>query len=322
MNRFTFSRPLKIGHIGHGGHGVRIQHVIRRVLDQSVILNYDHHASFGYLPYIPPDIIKSDCLFISSPTSTHLAYLEALRNYDFQGYIYCEKPGLDQLEHATRFKECITFFSGRIHIGYHRPYSCHHQKISELINKSGFGIIRSFSIHEGFGLSYSPSFAISWRGRDPLAISSVGLSHILSSFIFFFPDLQPSDFDVNVVQNKENKTWDTANIYSRTGLPYFLHGSYSWGTPSHEYIRIISSNSIIDVNSSDLTLFSPRDYFDSSHLYSTPPRKNIKLPRQTIDDSIIYFLDHVNRQISFRSSNSQLACEISIRCLIASQIFC
>jgi len=321
MKSLENDSQLKIVQIGYGGHGRRIRDAIRRAHDSAEVFNYDHHSGINSRYHISPDTLSSDCIFISSPTSTHVGYLDALRSCNYQGYIYCEKPGIDCPDNIALFKECLSYFSERIHIGYHRPFSSHHQKIRELISEDGFGVIRSFSIHEGFGLSYSSAFSSSWRAIDPMAISAVGISHILSSFLFFFPHLQPCDFGISVLQNSENMTWDTATIVSRQGLPFSLHGTYSWGTPCHEYMRIISSNSIVDINGTDLKVLSPRDYFDENHYFATPPSMTIQLPDQSIFNSVSYFLGHVCSRTPLPISETIRSCDISIRCLTALQIY-
>jgi predicted dehydrogenase len=307
---------ITISHIGFGGHGLRIKNAILSYKKELKILNYSHKRS--HIIRFSEIILKSHCIFISSPSSTHVNYLEALRDHGYNGYIYCEKPGLDSIDDLHRFNQVIEWFRGRLLIGYHRPYTKHHGMIRDIIVDDEFGQINSMYIQEGFGLAYSSMFNNSWRSKNILSVASVGLSHILSSFLFFFPQLAPNDFSATVIRNKENGHCDTAHIISNRELPYVLHGMYSWGSPVHEYMRIVSTNCIINLEDGiRLLMQRPRDLFDNNGQYTSPARQCIELPKITIIESVHNFLDYVDHKLGIPEEQPRLASLISQRCLEA-----
>ena len=253
-----------IGIIGYRGHAKRHIKYLQE-LGQEVTL---------YHPKKYPDFKRLfDCsgIIISSPTNTHMEYVRKLSEY--KGKIYLEKPGFTNPDDAFELGNCGL----NIMIGYHYPHTIL-KNISEMIKGE---TILSFDIIMSKGIAYKKPY------KDRGSVSELGLGHVISIYKLFGGDI--FDIKTELYYNNENGIHDTAVAVA----PRF-RGTFTWGGPLLDpQINIVTTNSLVNVTSSSVTVKSPRDTFDSNGWFTEPPIKFHKsIDGFNIKPCLQYFLEN------------------------------
>ncbi len=112
---------IKVSVIGLRGHAGK--HIDFLKQNRSVILHrvYYHKSPPSGSRSLPitgelADCLDSDLIIVSSPTATHLDYINALK--DFQGYILLEKPAVNKGTHVKKLLALPERFKSRIRVNF------------------------------------------------------------------------------------------------------------------------------------------------------------------------------------------------------------
>jgi predicted dehydrogenase len=157
------------------------------------------------------DVLRSHAIFITSPNDTHAQYLSILGDH-YDGYIYCEKPPINQTEDIGIFD---SIDSKRCFFGFNLRYSEIHEYLSVSKNKYKLGGLIYTHIHQSYPFAMKPEYQDSWkskRTRSPYGvIENLGIHHIDMAISF-------SGEIVNIYKSKSNiakksETPDSAFIF-------------------------------------------------------------------------------------------------------------
>ena len=253
-----------IGIIGYRGHAKRHIKYLQELGQEVTLYHPKKYPNFERL---------FDCngIIISSPTNTHMEYVRKLSEY--KGKIYLEKPGFTNPDDAFELGNCGL----NIMIGYHYPHTIL-KNISEMIKGE---TILSFDIIMSKGIAYKKPY------KDRGSVSELGLGHVISIYKLFGGDI--FDIKTELYYNNENGIHDTAVAVA----PRF-RGTFTWGGPLLDpQINIVTTNSLVNVTSSSVTVKSPRDTFDSNGWFTEPPIKFHKsIDGFNIKPCLQYFLEN------------------------------
>ena len=96
---------MKIGVIGYRRHaGKHIKILKNKYLDAQLVIYHPNYIS-NNITNVFSDLLLCDCLIISSPTNTHIAYVRNLVENKFAGKVYLEKPGFDSIEESYELEK-------------------------------------------------------------------------------------------------------------------------------------------------------------------------------------------------------------------------
>ena len=85
-----------------------------------------------------------DIIFISSPTSTHIKFIEEAVQY--KKIIFCEKPWDLNLSKVKKSLKKIKKFNNLIQLGFNRRYDPGHHNLKKLLNKNKIGRLEKIII--------------------------------------------------------------------------------------------------------------------------------------------------------------------------------
>jgi predicted dehydrogenase len=243
------------------------------------------------------EVLACDGIIISSPTHTHLGYIEFLHSNLYRGAVYLEKPGFSTHAEADRLRAISDSRAPlNIIIGYHERYSQRTKAIINALNEFDTGHLLRVSMLNSKGISYRDFFANDWRSKDKKSIAHTLVGHHLSIFLSVTNEiyrLEQSDFNVQIFQNPENKRYDAVRCTKQNCYP-LLDSFNSWGMPLKEEISIMCTNCIIEANEKTIMVYHPRDTYDKDGFFRKPDIKSIV---SLYEDELSGIQDHFIDQI-------------------------
>ena len=156
---------MDISFVGLNGHGKRLRDIVKKIPNINIKNIYYHkkvdNDNLRGLTNNIEDLLKSDAIFIASPTHFHLDHLIKLRNY--KGYIFLEKPAVNTLEEIDQLIAFTNSFKSKIFINYNFQFSSLAQIITNQMNSINIGDILWLDIHTSHGATFRESWDKSWR---------------------------------------------------------------------------------------------------------------------------------------------------------------
>ena len=208
---------MKIGVIGYARHALRHINIISQYAD---VVVYHPHKEGVCNDF--EQILSCDGVVISSPTKTHIHYVNMLKGY--KGTVYLEKPGFEELDEV----DVLYNTSLNLMIGYHFPYC---DSIRRIKGKE----IISISINDCKMISDLEWFANDWRA-EPNKIVATVLCHAISVYRFLCGD---NEIDI--------RSFGYSASATTTSMP-LLNAFCSWSAPYDKYIRIITKEEVIHLD--------------------------------------------------------------------------
>ncbi len=309
---------MKIGIIGYRRHASKHIFTLQNKLNiDNLIIFHPSKKAKGITNYFE-SLFECDGIIVSSPTETHLCYIAKLANAGYKGKIYLEKPGFINLEESYTLENLQSNHELDIRIGYHYPYQSKIQRLQQLINEEDIGKPISIDIVMAKGISYKDWFESDWRSKDKLAICHTGLCHSLSIYSLLTQSFEYESIDSMVYYNQDSGYYDTAMAISYNKMPVFK-SIFSWGAPLIECkINIITTNSLITLESNTLTVKKPRDSFDKKGNFTSPKviAKEI-YHDEGIEPSLREFILSIATQEKVDSLDFKRSISIGRKCLSA-----
>jgi predicted dehydrogenase len=223
-----------------------------------------------------------DGVVISSPTPTHMEYLELLNDYN--GYILLEKPAVSTLEQITIIKNWSNEKKSRIHVNFNLPFSSIYKVFNSLIQNKKLGKLIAVDIATSHGLAFKPHYRESWRhkaGKSGGVLETVGI-HYINLLLNVFGSYEDVQSHFQWVAHRDG-TPDTATLIFKMndGLRATLRHSYA--APALYKWFVLGSSAYWEYDGFKARLYGPRDTFDSDGRFTSPPLvEEHNLPR-TVD---------------------------------------
>ena len=153
-----FKKKIKVCFIGLNNHSK----IIRNIALKSGIISewfiYLHRKGTKEEKNITnnlKDILDTDAIFILSPDHLHISFLEYIKNLDYKGYVFCEKPPVINKKNINYLKKLDYkkfFFNFNERFG--RIFS----NLQEIKNKKVIGDILNVYTETGHGLAFKSKF--------------------------------------------------------------------------------------------------------------------------------------------------------------------
>lgn len=241
------------------------------------------------------------CVFICSPSKTHVEYLEKIVQLEGvnvgKPYIYCEKPIGVSKEDVDWLKKHIKILSARMFVGFNQIFSDFSSEVSRILKSGEFGLPISATFEASHGLAFKKDAEKNWRFTDQnifsTLIGNLGIHYIHLSLSFFGP-VDKIHLIENKVQSSLNNDVSLLSMRHKSGVLTSIFLSYS--TIYSKRQNIFFTDGSICLIDNHLTLNSPRDTFNKDGEFINPPkteiRANFSSRDSTLEIAIKGFIDN------------------------------
>ena len=299
-----FKKKIKVCFIGLNNHSK----IIRNIALKSGIISewfiYLHRKGTKEEKNITnnlKDILDTDAIFILSPDHLHISFLEYIKNLDYKGYVFCEKPPVINKKNINYLKKLDYkkfFFNFNERFG--RIFS----NLQEIKNKKVIGDILNVYTETGHGLAFKSKFKNSWRPKKlkkNLMILTKSIHHI-DMFNLLFSNLKKVSHLPTEYKQKNIYGSSCANFISNKTIFTFFSSYYS---PYINLIRIIGTNGYLEILKNKIKIYYPRNFFDKEKRFTHPPLKKVinlnnNYYKDSLKKSVDYFLDICIKKKSFK----------------------
>jgi len=277
---------MKISIIGYRNHAIRLKELLEK-MGHDETFNYNHHVNSE------SDIQDSDVFFISSPSETHMDWIEKLSKYN--KYIFCEKPPVTNLEDLEKIKD----YRDKLYFNFNYRFSYLGHLLENYNKNNELGspiYVNCISTH---GIAFKDSFQKNWRFNNKNILSSIignlGI-HYIDFLSYLFGPI--NDLDLKYLSIVSPELPDTCKLTINLEN-CFSDVLLSYAAPFENKIRVIYDNGIVELSNGIVTVSKPRDTFDEHGFFSVPKSETIKQYNNSRDyyndslvNSIKYFLHY------------------------------
>ena len=214
------------------------------------------------------DCLESDAIVIASPTSAHLAQLEALADYN--GYILIEKPAVDNRSDVTALLNFPGDWKSRVRVNFNFQFN----PVAEIFKKVLEDNLIGKPIHATFetnhGGAFKPDWDNTWRTSDRFAgpLYTVGIHYVQWLTTRFGNLAQISTHTANHARRSADDS-GVAQLIWNDGFVATVVTSYA--SAFRVNFQITGTDGYVVYDGMDVKLFAPRETFDNRGFFTHPP---------------------------------------------------
>ncbi len=294
---------IRIGVIGYKNHPERLLSILnqRDGCEVAVVYHPLKSLEMNNATNDFSDLFKCDAVVIASPNTTHSDYIHSLLK-DFEGYVFCEKPPVTTMEELQKLENLSEKDKQRIFFNFNYRFSSISNILTDKQYLDCIGNIIHFGIVSTHGLAFKEGYAESWRadGNENLhAITETVAIHYIDLLMFHFGRHEKL-FYVPDIKSGNGSAYDTASVNLTYAEKMTASIFVSYACPYIEDISVIGTNGVIRIHGTDVSIFSPRDTFDSNNFFTEPPLvRKINIMgdyEDSLNKSLNFFIGHVQTQ--------------------------
>lgn len=268
----TQLRASVIGLRRHAGLHIKLLDENPDVTLDQVLYHQLPPAEYSHLPISNhiTDCMNSDLIIVSTPTSTHFDYMQALA--DFPGYIFLEKPAVNSKEQIEQLLELPTDLKSRTRVNFNLAFHQVTLLLSKLINAGKLGTVFSFDVHSSHGVAFKSGWQNSWRITDKSGfgpIETTGIHYVQLS-LQMFGKCQSSYLDTHCLSGVPNAV-DTGTLDMNMEDDVRVRIRHSYAAPYGVRMEAWGTDGYFLYDGEVANVYYPRDTFDSDGLFSKPP---------------------------------------------------
>ena len=250
--------------------------------------------------------LETEVVIIGSPNFAHFEYLKFLMDKPFSGYVFCEKPIVDQQNQLKYIKESNSELKNRLYINFNYRFSRYADTIQNDGKRYGLGRLLHASIISGHGLGFRESYRDSWRSKKKHHLGGVLETvsiHFLDMFYkqygipkhYFVENFNTSPYGDSVDNSCFTCSFDS-------GFSLNLFTSYT--SPFISEFLFLYENGYVKFDEGK-RVYHPRDIFDEKGLFKTPaivmsePISRNQIAQEATEKSVQHFIRHVMKRKSF-----------------------
>ena len=278
---------LKVFVVGYKNHARR---VITRILKSGLcceiyVFHPEIHRLSGIEELDPSikktqdltDIAKCECIFICSPSTTHVHYLKELLGISLKHgcfpYVYCEKPVAVNSQEIEWLEDNFVYFSTKLKVGFNFLYSDFVIEAAKRIRSEDIGKPISAFFQQSHGLAGKKDFASNWRARDTNPFSQIlgNLSiHYIHASQYLFGKVKYSFLVEDNVLALKNPDSISLLLHHESGVQSHIFCSYA--TVYSNHFSLYFTNGLLDQTPNGLVMLTPRDTFNIAGEFTLPPK--------------------------------------------------
>jgi predicted dehydrogenase len=259
------SIKIRICFIGDGSHAKRIKRSLSNLQVNYLCINFDRNKSL----INQPDILSCDAVFLTSPNNTHADYLDQL-NKSYSGYIYCEKPPINEFDQIgifdkINYKKC--FF------GFNYRYSKINSFVKNIKKNYHLGCPINMSIHVSYPFAIKQAYKDSWKSKincSPQGVVENLAIHYIDMSLEIFGKFKKIHTVLNNI-TKVTKVDDTAKLFIEHENSSTTDIFVSYSTSVKDEIYITFENGDIQYDGSEINFYYPKNSFGDNGLAVRPP---------------------------------------------------
>ena len=311
---------ISVGFIGYTNHAGRLRSIVASVPGVCVGAVYHPDKIVESVPTTNSfsEILKQDAVLIASPSDTHFHYLELLSQYDYQGYVFCEKPVVTTLNDLERVRE-FCFARGRLFVNFNYLFSRFAKLVKKVLDNGALGEPLHLHAVSTQGLAFSSKYKDSWRAdraRHPLGVAETKGIHYLNLAVWLFGSPKSlSHQEAIVSQCGTAIDTSTLSLNFQGGKSATVFVSYA--APLRQTLSLYGSNGYVVYEDDELRFCGPRDTFSSRGYFDVPPSveqysyKNAQVDfhLDSLQEAVSYFLGVCERKEKFPVIETESAYE-------------
>jgi predicted dehydrogenase len=203
-------------------------------------------------------ITQCDLIIVSSPTHTHLGYLNQL-GMSYSGTVLVEKPVVGLQEDCGELLRTLPrSFLERVFVSHTFRFYPWVQKIDELLHAHPTDQYISAEIQLSHDFAFKPAYAHSWRSRaetHPIGPAETQGIHLIDLVHYFFGSLDwLAGQTLNLAGTGSAPDTASLMVCTQGRVMCALHTSYA--APVSQYLRICGINRIIEYRDGLLCLYA------------------------------------------------------------------
>ena len=253
------------------------------------------------------DLISSDGIIIASPTPTHAEHIDMLEGYN--GYLLVEKPIVSTKEQTEKLWNIPLERKSRIKVNYNLLYNSVTRYIKEILSANQIGLPVSFDVHTCQGIAHKENYKKTWRGniKESFGVMELVGVHYINLAISLFGKIDHSIIDCFWKADYKAGPPDTVFLRLKTNLDVCVNLFHSYAGPYFTHMIFIGTDGYWEYDGNEARLYYPRDTFDNSGRFTTPPlvkQEKLMFPivwKESLSNSVNAFLDVVRSSGMFDS---------------------
>jgi len=287
---------------------IRVYHPDRKKLEASGVDKVSPKVS------LTDDLNTSaEAALITSPSATHADYIRRLQ--ERTPYLFCEKPPAATADEVGYLKSLPAAIKKSLYFNFNYRFTELGVYLKEGLSSGKIGRPLNFHFTSTNGIAFKEAFQKDWRAksRDNLAgiFGNVGIHYI--DFCQWLLG-RPREMRVEKSSHGAWETPDSASIFMRFADGVTASIFISYATPFKNSGEVLCDDGYLVLDNGRLDVYTPRESFDASGRFTTPPKKEIaKYPSSleyynaSLQKSVAYFIDVVGKKGSFPAENFDLS---------------
>ena len=292
---------MKVGIIGIGVQAKKIIAFLKNDKANQIIQN--HYKKKKNCTNRIEELFNAECIFIASPTFTHISYLTKISKY--KGYIFLEKPGASKKKEINFLIKKLS--NKKIYINYNFVFSNIYKILKNMISTKKYGKILKFQITQSNGVALKKNY-FNWRfdKKKCNGIEEINTVHFIHLILCLFNKIK---FLSKFTQSISQKNIDNADYNFISGNNCLINIFNSYTTPVINSFKLIFVNALVDYDGKFLKISYPWNVTNKiGRLISPAVKHKIKLDFSSDwalsnSLSIKYFLNHVKKNRFFKKTD-------------------
>lgn len=294
---------IKCGIIGYKNHAEKITNILKKKCKIQFIFHPFKKIEIKNFTNNLKDLLNVDCVFIISPSKDHFHYLNFFYKNNYNGYIFCEKIPVTNLNHLKILRKKI---NQKTYFNFNQRFS----QVEKYLDLKKYGKLLSINIIDSKPyLSKKKLKTTDWRLNNRSILITNNLIHYLDLIFFKFGEIKN---DFKILSSKSNyKFIIHDNINFSTKIKNILINIYvSYSAALDKRIIIYFQKSKIILSDKYIKIYYPTNQTDKNNfLVKGKLIKKLKingLGKESNIRSVDYFLKLVKNKKNVSKKETQI----------------
>ena len=273
-------RASVIGLRRHAGLHIDLLTQNPEVTLDKVLYHRQPPDGYAHLPITAniADLMDSDVIVLSTPTSSHFDYIQDLTTYG--GYILLEKPAVNTGEQIRALLDLPEDFKRRLKVNYNFNFHEFRYLLGRVKQSGELGKIFALDVHTSHGVAFRHDWDNAWRvenetGLGPLETTGI---HYIQLALQEFGMCKHSAVSTTCLSGRPGSV-DTGTLNMEMADGTLVRIRHSYAAPYGVRFEIWGTDGYLVYDGETANLYHPRDTLDDDGRFTSPPiHQNWKVP--------------------------------------------